>query len=341
MDIQNVIAAQQKHEKSLIQRANVVSVGCGYKFKDGKRTDEICIIVGVAEKLPQIGLSAADIIPASVDGVAIDVMETGQFKSLQELDPTKKHRPAIPGTSIGHKDITAGTFGCVVEKSGAKLILSNNHVLANSNDATVGDDIYQPGPIDGGTSADKIGTLFDFVPIDFGGLTDPTPPTCPIAKGTAATANLMAKLFCRKHRLMAFNTDPMAVTNKVDAALCIPDNEADLVEEIIQIGKPINTAEGALGMDVQKYGRTTRYTTGSLLQINVTVQVSYGPGKTATFIGQLMAGGMSAGGDSGSACLNMSNELVGLLYAGSDNSTIFNPIQDVFEQLGVALPAKP
>ena len=147
----------------------------------------------------------------------------------------------------------------------------------------------------------------------------------------------MAKLFRRKHRLMAFNTDPMAVTNKVDAALCLPDNEADLIEEIVQIGKPLSVAEGTLGMDVQKYGRTTRYTTGSVLQVNVTVQVSYGPGKTATFVGQLMAGGMSAGGDSGSACLNMDKELVGLLYAGSDNSTIFNPIQDVFEELGVTL----
>ena len=338
MDIQNVIAAQQKHQKSLIRRANVVSVGCGYKFKDGKRTDEVCIIVGVAEKLPQIGMLAADIIPASVDGVSIDVVETGQFKSLQELDPTKKHRPAIPGTSIGHKDITAGTFGCVVERSGAKLILSNNHVLANSNDARIGDAIYQPGPIDNGTSADKIGTLFDFVPIDFGGFTDPTPPSCPFAKGAAGTANVIAKIFRRKHRLVAFNTDPMAVTNKVDAALCLPDNDTDLTDEIVQIGKPVNISEGILGMNVQKYGRTTKYTTGSLLQVNVTVQVSYGPGKTATFVGQLMAGAMSAGGDSGSACLNMNKEVVGLLYAGSDNSTIFNPIQDVFEQLGVTLP---
>lgn len=338
MDIQKVIAAQEKNQKSLIQRANVVSVGCGYKFKDGKQTDEICIIVGVSEKLPQIGLSAADIIPTSVDGVTIDVMETGQFKSLQELDPTKKHRPAIPGTSIGHKFITAGTFGCVVEKSGAKLILSNNHVLANSNDAIVGDDIYQPGPIDGGTSADKIGTLFDFVPIDFGGFEDPTPPTCPFAKGAAGTANIIAKVLGRKHRLMAFNTDPMAVTNKVDAALCLPDNETNIIEDIVQIGKPVGIAVGTLGMNVQKYGRTTRYTTGSFLQINVTVQVSYGPGKTATFVGQLMTGEMSAGGDSGSACLNMDKKLVGLLYAGSDTSTIFNPIQDVFGQLGVSLP---
>lgn len=332
------IAAQKKHEKSLIQRANVVSVGCGYKFKDGKQTDEICLIVGVAEKLPVVSLSGADIIPQSVDGVTIDVVETGEFHSFQEFDPTKKYRPAIPGTSIGHKNITAGTFGCVVERNGAKLILSNNHVLANSNAATMGDAIYQPGPIDGGTSADRIGTLFDFVPIEFGGATDPSPPTCPFAKATASTANVVAKVFGRKHRLVAFNTDPLAITNKVDAALCLPDDETEITEEIVDLGKPIGIAEAALGMSVQKYGRTTKHTTGTILQVNVTVQVSYGPSGTATFVGQFMAGGMSAGGDSGSACLNTDRKLIGLLYAGSDVSTIFNPIQDVFELLGISLP---
>jgi len=137
---------------------------------------------------------------------------------------------------------------------------------------------------------------------------------------------------------MAVNMEPLAVTNRVDAALCLPDPEIEILEEIIQIGKPTGTAVGELGMAVQKYGRTTKYTTGNLLQINVTVQVSYGAGKTGTFVGQLMAGGMSAGGDSGSACLDMNNKLIGLLYAGSDTSTIFNPIQDVFEQLRISLP---
>ncbi|MHA2279277.1 MAG: hypothetical protein ACXAC5_00085 [Promethearchaeota archaeon] len=335
MDLQTIINAQKKHEKSLIQKANVVSVGCGYHFKDGKQTEDIGIVVGVTDKLPVATLSAADVIPSAVDGVAVDVLKTGIVKSHQTIDPTKKHRPAMPGISIGHKDITAGTFGCVVERGGAKLILSNNHVLANSNDARIGDPLYQPGPIDGGTAADQIGTLFDFVPIQFG---DEPGPTCPFARGTAKVANIMAASLRRKHRLVAFNTDPMATTNKVDAALGLPNEETDIIEEIVQIGKPVGTTVATLGMDVQKFGRTTLYTTGSLMQVNVTVRVSYGPGKTAMFVGQLMAGAMSAGGDSGSACLNMDNQLVGLLYAGSDITTIFNPIQDVFSELTITLP---
>lgn len=50
-----------------------------------------------------------------------------------------------------------------------------------------------------------------------------------------------------------------------------------------------------------------------------------------------MAGAMSQGGDSGSAVLDENNRLVGLLFAGSDNSTIINRIEHVFSALDVSL----
>jgi len=46
---------------------------------------------------------------------------------------------------------------------------------------------------------------------------------------------------------------------------------------------------------------------------------------------------MSQGGDSGSAVLDTSSNLVGLLFAGSDTSTIFNRIENVFSALQVHL----
>lgn len=79
-------------------------------------------------------------------------------------------------------------------------------------------------------------------------------------------------------------------------------------------------------------------TTGTILQVDVTASVEYGAGKTATFVDQLMAGGMSAGGDSGSAILNERNEIVGLLFAGSANTTIINRIDNVFSLLQLSLP---
>jgi hypothetical protein len=51
-----------------------------------------------------------------------------------------------------------------------------------------------------------------------------------------------------------------------------------------------------------------------------------------------MAGAMSQGGDSGSAVLDEENNLVGLLFAGSDTTTIINRIQNVFSALDITLP---
>jgi hypothetical protein len=50
-----------------------------------------------------------------------------------------------------------------------------------------------------------------------------------------------------------------------------------------------------------------------------------------------MAGPMSQGGDSGSAVLDEKSNLVGLLFAGSDQNTIFNRIQNVFSALRLTL----
>jgi hypothetical protein len=52
------------------------------------------------------------------------------------------------GGSCGHFNITSGTLGGFVEDDEDYYILSNNHVLANSDDANVGDEILQPGPDD-------------------------------------------------------------------------------------------------------------------------------------------------------------------------------------------------
>jgi hypothetical protein len=72
-------------------------------------------------------------------------------------------------------------------------------------------------------------------------------------------------------------------------------------------------------------------------QVDVTVDVEYGTGRTARFTDQLVAGPMSQGGDSGSAVLDNNNRLVGLLFAGSDQNTIINRIENVFSALDISL----
>ncbi len=350
MKISSIKKAQKKHCNNLLKKPNVVSVGYGYKTVKGVKTDKVCIVIGVEKKMGVSSLRAEEIVPQHIDGIETDIIEIGHVYALASkkdkdkkrrakkraaFDPKKKFRPAMPGISIGHHKITAGTFGCVVEKDDQLMILSNNHVLANSNDAVVGDDIYQPGPADGGTAADKIGTLYGFVPIDFGGGTTPPPtePTCPIAKFVAKVINVFAYIVGSSHRLLAHR--PLAGTNIVDAALALPTEE--IIKDIVQIGVPVGVVDPVLGTSIQKYGRTTSYTTGEILQLGTTISVDYGASGVATFHDQIVAGNMSAGGDSGSAVLDMDKNLVGLLFAGSATSTIINPMGKVFELLNLKL----
>jgi hypothetical protein len=329
-DVIRVRSALKKQRNQLLGRTNVVATGVGFKRTGGKKTSTLSIICSVTKKVAPPQLSIKDLVPATLEGIPTDVIETGVIRALQS--PTERHRPAPGGVSIGHRDITAGTLGCLVKKNGSSVILSNNHVLANSNAAATGDPILQPGPYDGGRFPDdQIADLEQFIPINFIGL----PSDCPIATGTASFLNSIAGLIGSSVRLQAI--DRQQTENLVDAAIARPLNPDDVKDEILQIGIIQGTSEGTLGMAIKKSGRTTGFTTGEIEQVDVTVNVQYGEGRIAQFTDQLMAGPMSQGGDSGSAVLNETNQLVGLLFAGSDTTTIMNRIQNVFSTLGVSL----
>ena len=319
-NINTVSSAQQakrEHENSLIGLNNIVATGVGFKIAGGVQTNEPCVVVSVIKKLPLIQLPESSRVPRTLDGVKTDVVETGKIFALQ--DPTQRMRPARPGISIGHYQITAGTLGCLVQRNGQVYILSNNHVLANSNAAQLGDAILQPGPHDGGTMADQIGTLEQFIPVGFTG-----------GSGCLPLASLM-RLFGAARPMV---NEPG--NNTVDCAIAKPLS-ADLVNpDILNIGIPTGVGSATLGTPVQKSGRTTGLTTDQITQIDVTVSVNYG-GQLAIFRNQLMAGAMSQGGDSGSAVLDMNKQVVGLLFAGSNTTTIMNPIQFVLDALQVQL----
>lgn len=324
----------------LMARANVIAVGIGYKVSGGETTDELAIICSVDRKAPGARLSDADLVPAQIEGIPTDVQACGPITALQ--DPTGRFRPAPGGVSLGHYQITAGTLGIWVKKNGQWMILSNNHVMANSNDAQIGDPILQPGPTDGGrVSGDQIARLSEFIPIVFeGGGGGGGGSDCAIAGSIAGSLNTLAALADRKTRLKAVvpgGSAPQQAENRVDAAIAEPLNVGDVRNEILNIGQVSQTDSASLGMAVKKMGRTTGFTTGTIQQVDVTVQVSYGAGKTATFVDQLIAGPMSQGGDSGSAVVSDSNKLVGLLFAGSTSTTVINRIENVFSALQLTL----
>jgi hypothetical protein len=193
-------------------------------------------------------------------------------------------------------------------------MLSNNHVLANENNAVVNDPIIQPGTADGGTSpTDQVAVLERFRPLLFDGS-----------------------------------------PNLVDCATawCWPDRVRPELMRIIggaQTFFEMATQPVApfLGMVVGKTGRTTQLRQGSVTDIELSTSVTYGPPDaplTAFFTGQIAirpvsAREFSAGGDSGSAIWTWgaTRSPVGLLFAGSFRRTIANPMPLVLEALDINL----
>src|SRR5262245_43433238 len=297
-----VAEVRQLHEPELIALDGVVGVAESYKIKAGKPTRTWAIIVLVEEKRPKSGVGKSDLVPAEIDDVPTDVVEVGQIEALVFNATT---RPSLPGFSIGHHAITAGTFGCVVRDirrsdpqpgEGDYLILSNNHVLANVNTAKPGDLILQPGPFDGGLfPSDGIATLERFEPIVF-----------------------------------AF---PMGY-NVVDAAVARPSHSRDVTASIIGTLIPRGIDQPFVGRPVIKAGRTTQLTAGRVIAVNATVAVGYGVG-VAVFRHQILTTAMAAGGDSGSLLMDANLSAVGLLFAGSPRITIHNHMSDVETALGV------
>ena len=329
-----ISAVKEVSKGNLMAMQNVVGVGVGYQVKGGQQTGDYALVVMVSRKLPLSALAPQAVLPKNVSGVDVDVIEVGELVALQAR--TSRWRPAPGGVSIGHYKVTAGTLGAAVRdrSTGERLILSNNHVIANSNAAEPGDPILQPGPIDGGSSGeDPIAILERFCPIDFG----TEPGSCDIADTYARLGNTFAGWMGSKHRLRSMKSDPLAI-NLVDAAVARPNKDSLLLDEIIDIGVVEGAQNGYLGQSIRKSGRTTSFTSGQINLIDATVEINYGGDRKARFENQLVAGPMSQGGDSGSLVVaGDSLRAVGLLFAGSAQSTIFNPIQAVLDCLDIEI----
>jgi hypothetical protein len=287
----------------------IQGLGIAEKITDSEQLDELVLKIYVREKLPKSKLKAnlvpkTVVVPGQPDPVPTDVEEIG----LVGLEPnTTRVRPAIPGFSVGHFRITAGTLGCLVRKQDddkSLYILSNSHVLANEGLGSKGDSILQPGKANGGKApADVLAELDSWEPFVF----------------TASS-----------------------YPNLVDAAIAKVKSAKNVTSAIRLIGVPAGVSSTLRrGMQVQKTGRTTDRTIGLVKDINYRTALQYR--KTATTKGrvgfreQMLCTRFTAPGDSGSAVLNMNRQVVGLHFAGSASSSIFNRIGHVLSALKVTL----
>jgi hypothetical protein len=233
-------------------------------------------------------------------------------------------------------DCCSGTLGALVQDStGRQYLLSNNHVLARSDHAQVGDSVVQPGLIDNNCTPNGDG-----------------PGTVPVA---ALTAWLPLR----------------SPQTNVDAAIAqVASHTVDPAGSILELGT--RQADGSLGaappgisstdgkgenatlqLRVAKSGRTTGLTCGRVTALDLDVSVDYyrdcaetRPYLTKTFTNQIAVSGDRFGdaGDSGALLVDTANaEPVGLFFAGGVDASgvshaIANPASDVLGALSTQMP---
>jgi hypothetical protein len=299
----------QRHAERLLAIRGVVGTALG---ETPEGAPEIKVFTEAAS-IPDI--------PEELEGVPVSIEVTGEFVALAgaaprtparprpgvRLTPTDRWpRPVPIGVSSGNEgEVSAGTVGCRVMAGTTVYALSNNHVYALENTAPLGSRVLQPGLYDtrGVFSAENvIGTLADYEPIDFSG-----------------------------------------GDNEIDAAIALTTTGSlSNTTPSDGYGTPRSTtADAAVGLRVQKYGRTTRLTRGSVYGTSAAVAVTYSSG-TARFVNQILVKGRGfiGAGDSGSLLVTDPARVpVGLLFAGTADGSIAiaNPIGPVLERFGVTI----
>jgi len=255
--------------------------------------------------------------PAASGTATITLIPQGQTAQTGAMElgtsGSNIHASTQNGTSIS---CCGGTLGSLVVRNGTNYILSNNHVLANSDSAAIGDAIIQPGLID-----------------------SPSPCT---TTGTETAANLS--------QFFTLEGNP---PNPVDAAIAqIVSGKVDTSGNILLLGAsadangvpiagPPQAGSGeapSLGMAVAKSGRTTGLTCSTIASISDAFSVDYqktcggSTSFTVNYTNQIsVAGGeFSNEGDSGALIVRQDTaNPVALLFGGSDTDTVGNPIGDV------------
>jgi hypothetical protein len=228
-------------------------------------------------------------------------------------------------------DCCSGTIGSLIQDGlGRQYMLSNNHVLARSDHAAIGDAIVQPGLIDNNCTPNGDG-----------------PGTVPVG---ALTAWLPLR----------------SATTNADAAIAqVSSHSVDSAGNILELGNrqrdgslaaapPGISSTGGKGkpatlqLHVAKSGRTTGLTCGGVTALDVDVSVDYyrdcaetKPYLTKTFTNQVAVSGdrFSDAGDSGALLVDTANaEPVALFFAGGTDAAgvgqgMANPVTDVLNEL--------
>jgi hypothetical protein len=284
-----------------------VGVGLAEKTRRGERVDEVALKVYVAEKRPIADVPPEARVPrvVSVSSVADAVPTDVEAIGPQRLElNTTRVRPLTPGFSIGITGET-GTLGCFVR---LKHDPDGIYILSNSH-VLAGSGLAAVGteivqPGPNDGAGESIGKLAGSIPFDF----------------QAGFVNLCDAAIAK---IVAGGAPSVAIP---------------------EIGVPkTEPVELVRGMTVQKTGRTTGHTIGTVRDVDYRTFMNYprpgGGFAAAGFRSQVLCERYSDAGDSGSLVCDGAGNAVGLHWCGSASASIFSPIRFVLEGLGAELIA--
>lgn len=300
-----ILQAKRDVETEILKRPGVTGIDVGLKLVGGERTDTVAIRVHVRHKRD---VPEAQRIPVQIQGFPTDVIEAEYFAAGMCTDKNKDKDPYVMlwgGISGGPADLInglyyAGTLGLPMKDAGGKYyLLTNAHVLNPSNGPQQNYLVIQPAVPDGGEPHFN-------------------------------SAGHVAKVI-------------LGGTPTVDAGIVLlPGNRTQPL--IVDIGAVTGQAVAQLNQTVRKRGRTTRLTSGVVDGLDASITVDYGNNYSVSFTGQISIVPVAAGecfatkGDSGSAVVNSSNQVLGLYFAEvpTTGRGVANPISDVLTALNSA-----
>jgi hypothetical protein len=314
--VRTIMAVQNRHTTDFLKLERVVGTATGLT-DDGR----LAVLVLTESPLP------AGALPMTIEGIPVVEEVTGKIRPYDSgpAHQVKQTPPIQLGTSGGWRyDLAngyccSGTLGSLIKIGSTQYVLSNYHVLeadivngGNGRVAVAGDPVIQPGMVD---------------------------ISC-----NAATAQNVATLSGIKS----------LPGSNVDAAIAqVVSGMVSSTGSILDVGTISTSTVGAsLNQAVKKSGRTTGLTRSTISGLNASVSVQYenecagGVAFTKTYTGQILiknrvhGQAFISGGDSGSLMVEdvtTHPRAVGLLFAGSSQTAVANPINSVLSFFGATM----
>ena len=320
---------------------NIVGFGFGEKLRNGMPTGLDALRVYVRKKKTRDELRRDDskpvrpAIPFNKDNISeddiFDVENKPQVKMLRSDEiwtdiiesPTPvrfqsyktRYGTLKGGISIGLEAETTGTLGCIVRNAVGTTsrptrefyILTAGHVLGNYGRASTAF-VCQPGAQDypslgGASTTFRVAETVQYTPMPFG------PPG----------AN--------------------RITCDAGIARTIGGKTETLEVKVAECGGAIGTGVGREKAIVKKVGRTTGLTLGRITDLasSFTIPNPANSSEEVILSNQITATAMSREGDSGAILFDEENRIIGLLVAGTEDKSIYSPIDVVLSALNVTL----